>query len=154
MKPYRRLLIALLAALPSTPAAAQLPRLLPVPVELKAAEGVFRIGPATAIVAASDDSGARNAAERLATLVKGSRGFAPAITASARGPAIRFRRAATGDGESYRLEVTSAGATITAGDDAGLLYGAVTLWQAMTQGAGQGAVTVPGFAVSDTPRFH
>jgi hexosaminidase len=154
VKPYRRLLIALLAALPSTPVAAQLPRLLPVPVELKAAEGAFRIGPTTAIVAASDDNGARNAAERLAALVKGSRGFAPTIAGNARGPAIRFRRAPTGDAESYRLEVTGAGATITAGDDAGLLYGAVTLWQAMTQSAGQGAVTLPGFTVSDTPRFH
>jgi hexosaminidase len=154
VKPYQTLLIALLAALPSTPAAAQLPRLLPVPVELRQAEGAFRIGSTTAIVAASDDGGARNAAERLAALVKGSRGFAPAIAASASGPAIRFRRARTGDAESYRLDVTGAGATITAGDDAGLLYGAVTLWQAMTQGAGQGAVTVPGFTVNDTPRFH
>jgi hexosaminidase len=154
VKPYRHLLVALLAALPSTPAAAQLPRLLPVPVELKAAEGVFRIGPATAIVVAGDDRGAGNAAERLAALVQGSRGFAPVIGTEAKGAAIRFRRAPTGDAESYRLEVGSAGATITAGDDAGLLYGAVTLWQAMTQDAGQGATTVPGFTVSDTPRFH
>ncbi|MET0308071.1 MAG: family 20 glycosylhydrolase [Sphingomonas sp.] len=154
MKPYRRLLTALLAALPSAPAAAQLPRLLPVPVELKETEGAFRIGPGTAIVAASDDSGARNAAERLAALVKGSRGFAPAIAANAKGVAIRFVRAPTGEAESYRLHVDGTGATITAGDDAGLLYGAVTLWQAMTQAAGQGAVTVPGFAVRDAPRFH
>jgi len=154
VKLYPCLLTALLAVLPSTPAAAQLPRLLPVPVELKAAEGTFRIGPATAIVVASDDAGARNAAERLAALVKGSRGFAPAIAARAAGPAIRFRRAPTGDAESYRLEVTDAGATITARDDAGLLYGAVTLWQAMTQDAGRGPVAVPGFAVGDTPRFH
>jgi hexosaminidase len=154
VKPYRRLLVALLAALPSTPAAAQLPRLLPVPVELKAADGAFRIGPATAIVAVSDDKGARNAAERLAALVQGSRGFAPAIAANAKGAAIRFRRASTGDAESYRLDVDGTGATITAGDDAGLLYGAVTLWQAMTQDAGQGVVTVPGFTVRDAPRFH
>lgn len=151
MKPYH-LLVALLA-LPS-PALAQVPKLLPVPAELKAAEGRFRVDAGTAIGVAIGDSGERNAAEQLAALVKSSRGLALPIVADAKGPAIRFRRAPTGDRESYRLEVTGAGATITAGDDAGLLYGAVTLWQAMTQDAGQGAVSVPGFAANDTPRFH
>src|SRR6185312_15063409 len=99
------------------------------------------------------DAGARNAAERFAALVAETRGLKLAVASRAAAPAIRFVRAATGKPESYRLDVTARGATITAGDDAGLLYGAVTLWQAMTQAPGKGAITVPAFGVADAPRF-
>ncbi|WP_404338444.1 beta-N-acetylhexosaminidase [Sphingomonas sp. MMS12-HWE2-04] len=146
--------MALLATVIAMPAAAQVPQLLPQPAEIAASAGSFRIAPATAILVPADDAGARNAAERLAGLVYSARGFTPLIRAVPRGPAIRFVRAATGEPESYRLDVGAEGATITAGDDAGLLYGAVSLWQAMTQAPGQGAVIVPGFTVTDAPRFH
>lgn len=148
-----RLSLALLAAAIATPAPAQV-QLLPKPAEIAASVGSFRVAPSTAILVPPDDAGARNAAERLAALTRSARGFTPAIRTADRGPAIRFVRGASGEPESYRLDVGTDGATITAGDDAGLLYGAVSLWQAMTQAAGQGAVTVPGFTVRDAPRFH
>ncbi len=68
-------------------------------------------------------------------------------------PAIRFVRAATGKAESHALEIGANGATITAGDDAGLLYGAVTLRQVLTQDGGKGAVTTAGLSIHDAPRF-
>ncbi|WP_233503626.1 beta-N-acetylhexosaminidase [Sphingomonas psychrotolerans] len=107
----------------------------------------------TALVMPAADTGARIAAERLAALVAEARGFELKVGSDASTPSIRFVRAATGKAESYRLEVTPKGATITAGDDAGLLYGAVTLWQAMTQAPGRGAVSIPAFTVADAPRF-
>ena len=138
-----RPLLVLAAAFAATPAAAQLPRLLPVPAEMHAGQGALSIGPDAAILVPKGDAGARNAANRLADLVRTSRGIELRQVPEAAGAAIRFVRTATGKPESYRLTIAPKGATIAAGDDAGLLYGAVTLWQAMTQDDGRGAVTLP-----------
>ena len=150
-----RWLCALLLAGVATPAAAQqLPRLLPLPAEFRSAPGAFAISAATPLVAPAGDAGARNAALRFADLVRRTRGLELQVVSDAKGPAIRFRRGQADGAESYRLAVGTDGATITAGDDAGLLYGGVTLWQAMTQEPGTGAVQVAGFTVRDAPRFH
>ncbi|MBO9499114.1 MAG: family 20 glycosylhydrolase [Novosphingobium sp.] len=154
VSPIRLLLAALLGGLAVPAAAQELPRLLPEPASIEAGQGSLAIGPETRIVVAADDSGARNAAERFAELVKRNRGLVlPIVTQPAPG-AIRFRRGGVGGEESYRLDVSSDGATITSPGDSGLLYGGVTLWQAMTQDAGKGAVTVTGFTVADAPRFR
>lgn len=150
---FARSLVALGAVLAATPALAQVPRLLPVPAELHAGKGALAVSQKTTLVAPDGDAGARNAAERLAELIAESRGFKLGVGSRASGPSIHFVRAASGKPESYRLEVTSRGAVITAGDDAGLLYGAVTLWQAMTQVPGKGAVEIPAFGAVDAPRF-
>jgi hexosaminidase len=138
----------------AAPAMAEAPRLLPVPVELHEGQGSFQVGPHTMLVAAPGDRGARNAAQRFADLMRLTRGLNLAVGSRPVAGAIAFRRGATGAAESYHLDVTPAGATITAGDDAGLLYGGVTLWQALTQDSGSGAVTVTGFTVRDAPRFR
>jgi len=148
-----RSLVALGAVLAATPALAQVPKLLPLPSELHEGQGSFAVTGATMIHVPAGDAGARNAAERLAALLDESRGLRLAIGTSGKGASIRFVRAATGKPESYRLEVTPRGATITAGDDSGLLYGAVTLWQAMTQAPGRGPATIAAFGVTDAPRF-
>lgn len=139
--------------LTAMPALAQVPKLLPAPAELYVGQGTLAISGRTTLVVPSGDSGARVAAERLAALIAGSRGLALRVGSPASGPSIRFVRAATGKREGYRLDVTPRGAVITAGDDAGLLYGAVTLWQAMTQAPGKGPVSVAAFKVIDAPRF-
>jgi hexosaminidase len=148
-----RLLLGLGAVLVATPVAAQVPRLLPLPAELHAGQGALAVSAKTALVVPAGDAGARIAAERFAALIAESRRLALKIGSGASAPSIRFVRAATGKAESYRLEVSPRGAVITAGDDAGLLYGAVTLWQAMTQAPGKGAVSIPAFGVADAPRF-
>lgn len=152
--PRARWLCAFLLAGAASPAAAQLPRLLPLPVEMARAPGSFAIGPDTPLVVSPGDAGARGAAERFAELVRKTRGLDLRVLDAANGPAIRFRRAAGGTPESYRLDVGAQGATITGGDDSGLLYGGVTLWQAMTQAPGTGPVEVAGLTVRDAPRFH
>lgn len=139
--------------LTAMPALAQVPKLLPVPAELDVGQGTLAISGRTMLVVPSGDAGARNAAECLAALIAESRGLVLGVGSRTSGPSIRFVRAATGKPESYRLEVTPRGAVITAGDDAGLLYGAVTLWQAMTQAPGKGPVSVAAFKVIDAPRF-
>jgi hexosaminidase len=149
-----RWLCALLLAGVATPAAAQLPRLVPLPAEIEEGPGAFAISAATPLVVPADDKGARNAALRFADLVRRTRGLELRIVVDAKGPAIRFRRGSAEGAESYRLAVGADGATIVASDDAGLLYGGVTLWQAMTQEPGTGAVQVAGFTVRDAPRFH
>lgn len=148
------ILVAATALAAAVPASAQrLPRLLPAPAEMQAAPGHFVLGAATPVLVPAGDTGARAAADRLIELLKRSRGLTLHMTAASPHAAIRFVRGATGKPESYRLEVGANGATITAGDDAGLLYGAVTLWQAATQVSGAGAVTIPGLAINDAPRF-
>ena len=142
---------AFCAAMPA--AAQQLPRLLPVPAEMTPAAGRFALTASTALVVPAGDAGARTAADRLAELLRFSRGLALRTAATSPRPAIRFVRAATGKAESYALEIGANGATITAGDDAGLLYGAVTLWQVLTQDGGKGPVTTAGLSIHDAPRF-
>ncbi|SNS44844.1 hexosaminidase [Sphingomonas laterariae] len=126
-------------------AATQLP-LLPLPKTITPGTGSLRIDGTTAIRVPAGDAGARNAAERLGDLLAASRDIRPAI-GDAKG-AIRFVRTAGLKKESYRLDVTSAGATIVASDDAGLLYGAITLWQLASSGE-----PIPATRIDDAPRF-
>lgn len=135
------------------PALAELPKLLPVPAYLREADGSFRIDRSTRLIVPEGDEGARNAALRFAELVQRTRGLKLKVVTMQDSAGIRFQRSPGGTPESYRLEVGANGATITAGGDAGLLYGGVTLWQAMTQDAGRGAVSLDGFTVQDAPRF-
>jgi hexosaminidase len=151
---FRLVLILAAALTAAAPAfAQQLPRLLPQPAEIKAAPGRFTIDARTPIVIPANDPGARNAAERFAALVKTSRGLTLAIRSGEAANGIHFRRAPGGAPESYGLSVNDRGAQIVAASDSGLLYGGVSLWQAMTQAPGKGAVKLDGFDVLDAPRF-
>ncbi|MCW6537318.1 beta-N-acetylhexosaminidase [Sphingomonas lycopersici] len=151
MHPRRLIALALFAA---APAAAAEPLLLPAPVSAEAGKGAFAVGTATVIVVPPGDRGARNAAERLAEWTLAARGLRLAIVSDAKAPAIRFRRGAAGAAESYALDIAASGATITARDDAGLLYGAVSLWQYLTPDRARGAVSIPAVTVKDAPRFR
>ena len=130
------------------PAMAAPPPLWPTPVRVEAGAGVLPLGPRPAIAVPAGDAGARNAADRLAELLGRSVGIAPRIGS---GGAIRFVRTPGLPAEGYRLAVTPAGATITASDDAGLLYGAVTLWQLAERRGGR--VEIAATAIEDAPRF-
>ena len=135
----------LLAATIAAPAAANSPGLLPLPASVKEAPGSFVI--ARAAIAA-DDAGGMAAAQRLAELVARTSGSKLTL---AQNGAIRFRRDRTIRGaEAYRLRVTPAGVTISASTDAGLFYGATTLWQliAASRDGRIGAVTI-----DDAPAF-
>jgi hexosaminidase len=143
--------IAWLALLAAAPAGAQTPALLPTPAALRTTAAGFTLGPTTTLVA--QDAGERNAAARFAELMTAT-GLRLAPSASKiAGPAVRFRRTPGLPAEGYRLETGPDGAAITASDDAGLFYGAVTLWQLASSGGGQ-AGRVPGVVIDDHPRFR
>jgi len=132
-------------ALPGAARAQKILPLLPMPAAVQPQAGSFSLRNARID---AGDAGSVAAAERLAELV--ARGGGPKL-ALAKGGAIRFRRdpAIKGD-EAYRLRVTPAGVTVTAATDAGLYYGATTLWQliAASKHGRIGAV-----AIDDAPAF-
>ena len=147
-----RMIVAFLTLILAGTASAQqrdaerLPALLPTPARMTPAGHGFVLGPGTPVVAA--DAGARGAATRLAELMASRkvRLGAPVAASTAR-VAVRFLRRARLPAEGYRLTTGTFGATIEASDDAGLIYGAVTLWQLADRPA------VPGVRVEDAPRF-
>src|SRR5438874_446217 len=112
-----------MAAAGSAAPPADLP-LLPMPAMVRMGTGSFslahaRIGAVT--------NGERAAGERLRSLVARTGGTKIASAPNGR---IRFHHdARVGGAEGYRLVVTSARVDITAASDAGLYYGAETLWQ-------------------------
>lgn len=143
----RSLLIAA-AVLFSMPAAARMvpvPPLLPLPAAVTPQGGSFLFAKAAI---AADDTGGQAAARRLAELVARTGGPRLAL---AKGGAIRFRRDPTVTGaEAYRLRVTPTGVTISASTDAGMFYGATTLWQLI---AASNDGRIGAVAIDDAPAF-
>ena len=133
----------------AAPLAAQSAQVVPAPQSTVIGAGGFTLSPASGIVIPGGDAGARNAAGLFGELIARTNGFSPRIAATG---AIRFARATGIPAEGYRLVTTPHGATIVAGDDAGLFYGAVTLWQ-LAQ-AGERAAFVPAVTIADSPRFR
>ena len=124
--------------------AADLP-LLPLPASVQMQKGSFLF--ARARITASD-AGERAAGERLRFLLGRSHG--PTLPFSKVGN-IHFRRGpASGGSEAYRLSVAPAGVEITAPTDAGLYYGAETLWQLMASSSGR---RIPALKIADYPAF-
>lgn len=138
-------LCLLLAATIAAPAAASTPGLLPLPASMKEAPGSFAVAHATV---AANDAGGTAAARRLAELVARTGGPKLAL---ARNGTIRFHRDPTIKGaEAYRLRVTPAGVTISASTDAGLFYGATTLWQLI---AASSDGRIDAVTIDDAPAF-
>jgi len=138
-----RLLLACLMLCVASPVWAS-PALVPMPRSITVGDGGFRIDAHTTIAVPANDPGALNAGQRLAELIGKTDGFVPRIGKSG---TIRFVRRPGFAREGYRLDSDAAGATITASDDAGLFYGAVTLWQLNDGGR------VPAVSIDDAPRF-
>jgi len=119
------------------------PPLLPMPANVSVETGAFSF-PGAHIRAS--DSGERAAAERLRDLL--ARGRGPSLRSAPDGR-IRFRRdSSVGGAEAYRIAVTDDGVDVTASTDAGLYYGAETLWQLMIRGN-----RIPALTITDQPAF-
>jgi hexosaminidase len=128
------------------------PALVPIPAQLTAEAGSFTISPATPLVFGKADAAT---ASYFADLMARSRGLRLSRHRGSR--AIVFHRLtdpnATG-AEGYQLAVTPRGITIAASRPAGLFYGAITLWQLMTQTDGPAhSIAIPAVTIVDTPRF-
>jgi len=144
------------SAVPSAPIAA--PSLLPLPAHLQTGQGSFTVDAHTPLVLADTSAGTRQTAAWLAALLATTRGLdlrtTPGTAATRHAIVLRRDpRAPVGQREGYALDVTPQGVRIRARDDAGLFYGAVTLWQLSTPDAHRGAVTLGALHVRDQPRF-
>lgn len=66
------------------------------------------------------------------------------------GITFRHQASATSNNESYALDVAPGGIVITAGTRAGLVYGAITLWQLLASSP----ASLPALHLADEPRFR
>ncbi len=143
---------------PATAPAAPAPRalsLIPEPQQLTRRSGTFMLSSGTPLVCPSpDDSACAWTAGYLAGLLQRTRGLTLSQARQADGPAVVFHRVPDMAAEAYRLNVTPAGVEISAGSDAGLLYGAITFWQLATQETTAATqIGIPAVEISDAPRF-
>jgi len=153
--------VAVCLALLAGAASAQTPtnlNIIPAPAsaQLRAGAGAH-ITDGTPIVAPANDAGALATARYLSALVSRTRGLTlPVVTAptqKAMNAAILISRAPAPTGEAYALEVAEGKVAIRAHDDAGLFYGAVTLWQLITAQPGRGPAEIAAVDITDAPRF-
>ncbi|MEH6665145.1 MAG: family 20 glycosylhydrolase [Brevundimonas sp.] len=136
----------------AAPSWGQTPSLIPAPVAATPAEGVFRLDADTVVRIPPGDEDAARAADYFTDLIRRTRGLALAVSDEP-GAGVVFQRSDGGAADAYGLAVGPGGATITAPDFGGLLYGGVSLWQLATAEAGQGAVDIAAVVIEDAPRF-
>lgn len=132
--------------------------IIPAPARVEAGEGRFVLGPATRVEAAGKDPEARwiagwltnlLAAARLHTLSAGDAGKPESTIV------LSLDDSAAGIAEGYRLDVRPGSISVTAGNPAGLFYGAVSVWQLATAAApSNGRVQIPAVHIEDAPRFR
>lgn len=137
--------------------------IIPAPREVTRMQGGFTITPATRIVAAGADG--ESVARYFIDLLQRTRGIALSSDESASAAAknvIEFQiQAGESDAgpEGYSLVVSPQRVVISASGSPGLFYGAVTLWQLLTdaptanRNAPQ-AVALPALTIHDSPRFR
>ncbi len=131
---------------------ATVPPLVPLPASYQATGGQDFMLERSARVGGNDEA-ARRAAAQFVWLLAQNGGPTLAVAEGAGKAQIRFRLdpSATNTAEGYRLKVSNTGIDVSAGDDVGLFYGAVTAAQLLTG-------DVPGHVaaadIDDTPRFR
>ncbi|MGB3393934.1 MAG: family 20 glycosylhydrolase [Stenotrophomonas sp.] len=124
--------------------------LIPRPALLQLGEGRYTVNNATGIHAQGEAAG-RVAAQFIELLGKTT----PLQLQTSAAGGIDFRLVETaGDTspEAYALKIGNDGIVIEAGDERGLFYGAMSLWQLLA-GQQAGAVSLPAMQIEDTPRF-
>jgi hexosaminidase len=140
----------------ATPAAPTLD-LIPMPAHVAKGQGTFEVNAQTPVVIDAGDAQAKLSADYL--IAQLAHGHGPALKVQdtpASAPAIVFKRDASAQvtiPEGYLLDVTPRGIRITARDDAGLFYGAVTLWQLLTAAGDKDDVKLAAVHIQDQPRF-
>lgn len=151
-----RLLASILVSLTlGSGVSAAAPSLIPLPAQMEKGEGVFVLSPQTPLRCA--DANDRSCAETLAYLaglLQRDPGLVLRRDKEGDGAPIVLRRTSGLKGEAYRLHVTPSGIEINASSDAGLFYGAITLWQLSSQHPSPAApVEIAAIDVADAPRF-
>ena len=129
--------------------------LIPVPREINSNGGRFLVE-ATTPVTWTGGEGTAGVARFLVDTVKRDRQLelrAPQEGAKSGG--INFILEKEGFApEAYSLSINGSGVNVKATTDAGLFYGAVSLWQVMTARTGHDlTIELPGIDINDAPRF-
>ena len=150
---------SLAIAIVAAPALAQTPsvNVVPEPASARALAGeVVSIGDG-AVIAAPKDADARRSAAWLAELTARTRGLRLTLAGPGASHSATIVFKLTGpnaDGpEAYSLDAERGRVVISSSTEAGLFYGAVTLWQLMTPDDARGPVTLQPVHIDDAPRF-
>jgi hexosaminidase len=141
--------LLLLAVLYPGCAIAAPPKLLPMPQHVAEHRGDFVLSPSDSIRVPPHDEGAKRAASYLSALLSSSNHLQLKVGSS--GGAIRFVRKRSFEPEGYTVEARPGSVTISATTDAGMLYGAVTLWQLAS---GDKPNFIPAVTIRDAPAFR
>jgi hexosaminidase len=131
------------------------PALIPAPALLVPAEGRFDLKDDT-FVHASGPQALAVARQFVDLVAKSGRGKLKIVEhAHGNAPGIVFaieQARAPASPEAYVLDVGPQGLRVSANDQRGLFYGAVTLWQLMSADSGK-SIRLPALRIDDTPRF-
>lgn len=132
--------------------------IIPIPVHVERAHGGFEVDSHTIISVPPGDSRAEWTARYLAQWTQRLRGVDLGVRVQQKAPAgsIRLeldRDAPVAQPEGYALDVDPHGIRIRARTEAGLFYGAVTLWQLLTPDGERGTLEVRAVSIRDWPRF-
>jgi hexosaminidase len=148
-RPARATLFAAVLSFGVTVANAAEQPLMPMPSHVTNHRGAFRLSPSEAIRVPAHDEGAARAASFLSYLIQ--RTNHAKLKIGHGHAAIRLVRRHGFPSEGYEVTSGTGGVTIAASTDAGLLYGAVTVWQLAT---GDEADVIPAVTIRDAPRFR
>ncbi len=129
--------------------------LIPAPASLQTREGGFDVDANTSLYATGMPATA--VARRFAALVADSRRLELELKDAAGSveDGIVFAidpDMKTASAEAYSLDITPQRIRVSARDERGLFYGAVTLWQLLTLDRGD-RIRVPALRIDDAPRF-
>jgi len=149
--------LALAFACLATAARAEMIDVTPRPLSADALGGAaVAVTSGAKLATPAGDSGAMSAARYLKRMALMSRGLDLTLASRApRRPAIVFTRDGAADlgPEGYVLTATNGQIRVVARTDAGLFYGAVTLWRLLTADGGRGAAALQPVEITDRPRF-
>jgi hexosaminidase len=132
------------------------PALIPVPAQVTRSGGSFTLHAGARVATSADPDAARTGAYFIELLARTRFKLLPGDDPQQ--AAVLFKLDTSGRRkwglESYEIDVSPGGITVTAGEHAGLFYGAVTLWQLCTQEIpSTDAIRLPALHINDTPRF-
>ena len=150
----RLISVALVAWSLCSGVSAATPSVIPLPAHIEKGEGVFVLSSQTPLRCA--DAHDRSCAETVAyltDLLQHDPGLTLRDTQN-EAASIVLRRTTDIKGEAYRLYIAPSGVTIESGSDAGLFYGAITLWQLSSQQPlSAGRAEIASVDIADAPRF-
>jgi hexosaminidase len=128
-------------------------------VHVEHQSGTCRVTAHTVVSVRPGDAESLRTARYLVDLVRRTRGLILTVKVQAQAPVdairlVRDARAPVEQPEGYLLSVGERGIEVRARSEAGVFYGAMTLWQLLTPDSGQGDVAVADVSIRDWPRFR